>query len=230
MNTTVKMLFALAAAVAVVVVGINLLPMTRGAGGSGAATASPVVTAFTTPSPAQQPESMSVAGSTLRFTADLPAGWERFDFGAKGQGFAPGAGIAFFVSVVDNTFSDPCRHVQRDPKLEATVEALAAGLGEIPDTTATAPVQVMLAGNEATYLELTIAPSLPCDPDEFYLWQDSPNADWWALAPQEMIRVWIIEVGGGRVAVAARSYPATSDERTPSSRKSSNSIRFDVTT
>src|SRR6185295_19053314 len=113
------------------------------------------------------------------------------EFGASRGGDPPG--IAFFVSLVDNTFKDPCAHVERSPRIGSTVEALAGALGEIPTTTATEPVQTMLAGKPATYVELTIPASLPCSPDEFYLWQDSPNADWWARATNELIRICIVE-------------------------------------
>ena len=41
------------------------------------------------------------------------------------------------------------------------------------------------------------------------MWQDSKDADWWLLAPNETVGVWILEVEGQRVAVAARSLPET---------------------
>jgi hypothetical protein len=157
---------------------------------------------------------MTVAGSSLRFTAELPAGWGSFDYGAnRGMlGSPTEAGIAFFASLVDNTFKDPCSHLQRTPKIGSTVEALAAGLGEIPGATATEPVQTTIAGHTATYVELAIPASLPCAAEKFTLWQDSPNGDWWVLAVNEHIGVWILDVGGERVAIAARSWPSTSED------------------
>jgi len=170
---------------------------------------------------------MTVAGSALQFTAELPAGWAPFEFGGGRDGEPEG--MAFFVSLVDNTFADPCAHVERSPKVGSTVEALAAALGEIPTTTATQPVQTTLAGNAATYIELTIPASPPCNPEEFYLWQDSPDAYWWALAPNELIRVWILEVGGQRVAMANRSRPGTSEAVKTELQGILDSLVFEVT-
>ena len=216
MNSSLKLAIAAAAVFVVAVAGIACGPVAV-APSSGVPSPEP--------SPSLEAARMTVAGSALQFTAEHPAGWEPFDFGADRAGDPPG--IAFFVSLVDNTFADPCAHEQRSPKVGSKVEALAAALGEIPDTTATEPVQTTLAGKEATYIELTIPASPPCDPDEFYLWQDSPDASWWALAPNELIRVWIIEVGGERVAIAARSRPGTREAVKAELERILDSIVFD---
>ena len=98
----------------------------------------------------------------------------------------------------------------RARKSDRRSRLVATALGQIPTTTATQPAQTTLAGHAATYIEITIPASPPCSPEQFYLWQDSPHAYWWALAPSELIRVWVVEVGGQRVAIAARSRPGTS--------------------
>ena len=100
--------------------------------------------------------------------------------------------MAFVVSLVDNTFKDPCAHVQQSPKIGSTVAALATALGEVPNTTATKPVQTTIAGHEATYIEAAIPATLPCNPSSFYLWQDSPGGDWWAQGLNETARVLCI--------------------------------------
>ena len=115
------------------------------------------------------------------------------------------------MSLIDNTFSDPCTHVERSPKLGPTIADAATALGAIPGTTSTAPVQTTVAGLAATYLEVTISASLPCALAQFYFWQVSPDDDWWATRPNERIRVWLVEVGSERVAIAARSFPDTSE-------------------
>ena len=66
-----------------------------------------------------------------------------------------------------------------------------------------------IAGLPATYIELTFPASLPCEPGEF-CWQESAIAQWWPINVNEHLRVWIIEVQGQRVAIAARSWPGTS--------------------
>jgi hypothetical protein len=168
------------------------------------------------PSSSQQAATLTVAGTDvigppLSLTVTLPSGWESIQggFGADNGTSSPPSGMAFIVSLVDNTFKDPCAHVQRSPKIGSTVAALATALGEVPNTTATKPVQTTVGGHEATYIELAIPATLPCDPSEFYLWQDSPGGDWWAQGLNETARVWILEVGGRRVAFLAHSYPAS---------------------
>jgi hypothetical protein len=169
---------------------------------------------------------VAVAGSALKFSVKYAAPWTPFEFGMN-HGGDPAVG-AFFASVVDNTFSDPCAHVERSPKVRSTVEAIATALGQIPGTTATRPVQATLAGHPATYIEITIPAAPPCSPDEFYLWQDSPDAYWWALAPNELIRVWIVDVGGEPIAIAARSRVGVSEAATAELRGILDSIVFDV--
>jgi hypothetical protein len=218
MNSALKIVVAAAAVVAVVVAGVYLVPRQGGIGGEGAPSSSPE------PSPSHQVVRITVAGTELdgtplKLTAQIPEGWSTGASGPTGPyavhgagAVEPPAGIGLFASIVDNTFSDPCLHVERSPKVGRTVAEAAAALGAIPNATSTPPAQTTLAGHPATYLELTIPASLPCAPDQFYLWQDSPNSDWWATGLNEVIRVWLVDIGGQRVAIAARSYPGTSDE------------------
>ena len=185
----------------------------------------------------QGPVQMTVAGtdvggSPLRLTVDLPESWTLHNgpFAANRGTAHPPAGISFFVSLVDNTFEDPCSHLERSPKIGSAVEDLATALGEIPNTTATKPVATTIAQREATYVELSIPATLPCEPSSFYLWQDSPNGYWWALGGNETIRVWIVDVGDQRVAIAARSYPGTSEEATAELQGILESMVFDAAT
>ena len=236
MNSALKIAVAAAAAVAVVVGGIYLVPRRGGIGGQGAPSSSPE------PSPSHQVVRITVAGTelngaSLKLTAQIPEGWSTGASGPTGPNAVHGtgaveapAGIGLFVSIVDNTFSDPCLHVERSPKVGRTVAEAAAALGAIPNTTSTPPVQTTLAGHPATYLELTIPASLPCAPDQFYLWQDSPNSDWWATGLNEVIRVWFVDIGGQRVAIAARSYPGTGDEAKAELQGILDSIVFDGAT
>jgi len=217
MNGFTRFAVAAAAVVAVVVGGIYLVPGRGGIGGSGPVSPSPGVSSSLQPSPSLPAVRMTVAGtdlpggSPLQLMAELPGGWVNNTFAAN-DSVAPPSGTAFFVSLVDNTFEDPCSHLQRSPKLGTTADALATALAEIPNTTASQPVQSSIAGQAATYLELTIPSSLPCPFASFYLWQDSKDGDWWALAPNEVIRVWILEVQGQRVVIAARSWPESSEQ------------------
>jgi hypothetical protein len=228
MNTFTKFAIAAAAVVAVAVAGFNILPGRSIIGPGASPTPSP------SPSPSHQVVRITVAGTDLngaplRLTAQIPEGWSTGASGPTGPYAVHGSG-GLFASIVDNTFSDPCLHVERSPKVGRTVAEAAAALGAIPNTTSTPPVQTTLAGHPATYLELTIPASLPCTPDQFYLWQDSPGGEWWATALNEVIRVWLVDIGGQRVAIAARSYPGTGDEARAELQGILDSIVFDDAT
>jgi hypothetical protein len=134
--------------------------------------------------------------------------------------------MAFVVSLVDDTFADPCSHRERSPKVGSTVDDLATALGEIPNTTATRPVKVTIAGHPATYIEIAIPASLPCAPSEFYLWQDSPDGFWWVQGLSETARVWILEVGRRRVTFLAHAYPGSGVNAKAEFEKILNSIVF----
>lgn len=174
-------------------------------------------------------ERLTVAGSSLEFTAHRPEGWDSFTFGLQRGSSHPPKGIAFVASLVDNTFSDPCAHVEREPKVGPTVDDLIAALGEIPNTTANEPVDTTLAGYTATSIELQIPASLPCTLNQFILWQDSPGNDWWAQGANDRMRIWVLEVGGERVAIAAHMYPDTSEQAKAELEEVLDSIEFDAT-
>lgn len=228
MNSTLKLVFT---AAAIVASSTACSPVTGAASSlvspTAVALSSVVIPTAVAPSsafiPSPEPSSSQhaarltvagtdVTGSPLLLTVTLPSDWESFQFGADRGTSSPPSGMAFIVSTVDNTFKDPCAHVQRSPRIGSTVDALATALGEVPNTTATKPVQTTIAGHQATYIELAIPASLPCQPSDFYLWQDSPDGDWWVQGLNETARVWILEVGGQRVAFLAHSYPGSGDD------------------
>jgi hypothetical protein len=55
-----------------------------------------------------------------------------------------------------------------------------------------------------------------------------PGSDWWALGRNATIRVWMLEAGGQRVAIAARSYPGSSADLKTELQQVLDSIVFDV--
>jgi hypothetical protein len=193
---------------------------------------SAAVTSSRAPTPSQHVATMTVAGtevtsSPLRLTVELPPDWQADGSVADIGTSSPPSGMAFVVSLVDNTFQDPCTHTQRSPKVGATIEDLAAALGKIPGTTATAPVKTKVAGYDATYVEIAIPASLPCQPSEFYLWQDSPDGDWWVQGLNETARIWILQVRSQRVTFLTHSYPGSGPDAKAEFQKILDSIVFD---
>ena len=236
MKSALKMAFA-----AAVVVGIGcgpaaVAPSSSAVAPSSAAavaSSSEAVTPSSEPSSSQQVARLTVAGTevngpVIQLTVDLPPGWQSFTWGADRGTSSPPAGMAFVVSTVDNTFADPCSHRQRSPKVGPTVEDLAKALGEIPNTTATDPVQTTLAGHAATYVEIAIPASLPCIPSEFYLWQDSPDGDWWVQGLNETARIWILEASGRRVTFLAHSYAGSGEDAKSGFQRILDTVVFDA--
>ena len=223
MNSTFKVVLAAAAVIAVIVAGITFLPRDDAAVG-GPTSASPPTSS--PPSPSQQVDRMGLGGTNQQFSIDLPEGWENNQEVANN--WTLGGDTAFFVGLVDNTFDDPCAKVERTPRLGPTVQDLATALGEIPGTSATEPVQTDVAGYHATYVEVALDGPLPCE--EFIWYQSGPGIWWWALDPDERLSVWIFEVDGQRVAIAARSYPDTPQQAKDELRNILGSIVFDSPT
>jgi hypothetical protein len=220
-NSALKMACA---AAAVVVASVACSPVAVAP--SSVASSTPVAT------PSQQAERLTVAGTevngpALGLTVELPPDWQAGGSVAQRGTSSPPAGMAFVVSLIDNTFKDPCLHVERSPKVGPTAADAAAALGEIPNLTATAPVQTTIAGRAATYIELTVPAALPCAPDHFYLWQDSPGGDWWVQGLNETARVWILEVGSRRVAILTHAYAGSSADAKAEFQNILDSIVFD---
>jgi hypothetical protein len=231
MNSTLKMAFVGAAVVVVAGAGIACGPVAV-APSSAAVAPSAAVPSSPEPSASNQADRMTIAGSTeagslQQITVKLPKGWENNDTAAARGSAGPPEGMGFRVSLVDNTFKDPCAHVERTPKVGSTIDALTTALGEIPNATATKPVQKTIAGHPATYIELAFPASLPCA--KFYLWQDSPGGDWWLNGPNQLVQVWILEAGGQRVTLSALSYPTTPEAAQAELQGILDSIVFDAT-
>jgi hypothetical protein len=192
---------------------------------------SPSVSLSPEPSPSNQADRMTVGGSaeagfTQHITLKLPKGWENNDMAAARGSAGPPSGMGFRTTLVDNTFKDPCAHIERTPKIGSTVDALVTALGEIPNATATKAVKTTVAGHDATYLELAFPASLPCS--QYFLWQDAPGGDWWLNGPNQLVQIWIVEVGGVRVTLSALSYPTTSKEAKSELQGMLDSIVFDA--
>ena len=231
MSSALRVAAAAAAIVAVVAACATSQPQsTGGVAGSAALSPSPAVSPPLVSSPGLVQITVAgteLNGSILQLTVQLPEGWTLEPYGAYRGSAEPPEGLGFFVSLLDDTFQDPCSHTsQRSPKIGSTVAAAATALGQIPHTTATQPVQTTIAGQAATYLELTLPASLPCAPNDFYLWQDSLNGDWWAQGLDETLRIWILEVQGQRVVMASRSWPGTSEVAKAERQRMLDSIVF----
>jgi hypothetical protein len=171
-------------------------------------------------------------GGSVRLSLEAP-GWNSVSE-VGDPGFAvvrgitgPPNGMSVYFYEVDNTYTDACAHKLRNPVVGPTVEDLVQALGELPNTTATEPVDATLAGYPARYLVLTSDDSLPCAPSEFYFWQDPGGGQNWAQSPGQVVRTWVFEVDGTRIVASALSYPTASVAALAEQQSILDSIQFE---
>ena len=156
---------------------------------------------------------MVALGSDVQLSALVPEGWQSFgdgslSFTAVRRGTtAPTTGMSVYFYAPRTTYPDPCQEVDPTQPVGPSVDDFVQALREIPHITTTDPEQTTFAGLPATYLVMTTDDSLPCAPSQFYIWDGN-----YTQGVGQVVRVWVLDVDGTRVAVSALSYPeATAD-------------------
>ena len=210
-----------AAVVLVAVIGVNLLPGDNPPGsqptGSPAATTSPTASPAAEPSAAARDVDITYDPYPFRLTLTLPSGWDGTD-GAfvvqKPYGGDPPRTLAIATWVVGNVYTDGCQWEGSllNPPLGPTVDDLANAISGLEDRETTVPVDVVLDGFVGKELEMTI-PDIDfasCDNGEFRSWVDPTGIARFHQGPLEHSRILILEVGGTRVLIFGRSFPASS--------------------
>ena len=178
----------------------------------------------------------TIAGDA-RLTFTLPDGWENNGWYVAtsntepGTG-DPGAGVIFFP--VANIFTDPCQWVEVDPPPGPTVDDLAAAYADVPVLNPTAATDVTVDGFHGKQIEFTV-PDFnedECRDGRYGIFQEpgwagrGPN--YWAQAPQQYLRLWILDINGTRLVIAATSYPDTSQQDRDDLDTLLNSIQIDA--
>ena len=232
-NNVIKLALAAAAVVAVVVAGLNLVPRSdSGIGGTPSPSPSDAVSPI--PSvPASQAAvriDMYPAGFEERtFSVLRPPGWYTCCAGTSGPGFslirnttAPPTGMSVYFYAPTTTYSDPCGLVAVDPPVGSTVDDLVQALGEIPSISTTEPIATTIGGLPATYLEMTSDDTLPCAPDDFYIWDGN-----WTQGAGQIVRTWVLDVDGSRLVVSALRYPQATEEMLAEQQGILDSLEFE---
>jgi len=122
------------------------------------------------------------------------------------------------LSLFDKVFADPCHYTQGfvDPLPGPTVEALATALADMPALDVTTPTDVTVDGYRGKQLTMTAPASRDgCAParEGFAVWQ-LPLGAINAMSPGQRQRVWILDVAGQRLVIAAAESPdSTGQER-----------------
>ena len=122
---------------------------------------------------------------------------------------------------------NPRGHVLLSPAVGPTVEDLIVAFGELPNETATAPVDDPIGGLPARYVEITADDPLPCAPNQFYIWADPQGGLNWAQGNGQIVRTWVLEVNGTRITVSALLYPTSTAAAIAEQQALLDSIRFE---
>jgi hypothetical protein len=168
--------------------------------------------------------SLSAPGAKLTFTEHgvrfsfraSTKNWERFcsltaDKSPRGpislnksiKGPQDAEAIIYWTSFPNGDYADPCTRLL-GRSVGSSAADLAAAVSTAPGTEIVEkPSSVTLGGRPAKHLLLTVRKSTGCNPGFFYSWKDVHGGALWTTAVGDTIRVWIVDVGGTRLFIAA---------------------------
>jgi hypothetical protein len=132
-----------------------------------------------------------------------PGGWV-IDNGRNG----PRYGDLMFFGDVDLVDTDPCGagpNVKPGPTVRDLAEALAH---QVPRR-ATAPEPITVGGHRGLYVEMRVPPNLSrCEARGFRVFAvNQAENPWYTAGAGSLLRFWIVDVDGQRVAVAVKVLP-----------------------
>ena len=138
----------------------------------------------------------------------------------------------------NNVYSDPCAHTRLSPPVGPSAANLAAALLTMPGTDATEPTDVTVGGRAsnpeprtraAIYVELTVREDVGCAAEDFYLWVKEGVGEGPRHASDlpTTIRVWIVDVDGGRLVIESELLPGSTPELDQEIDQIVDSIQFE---
>ena len=132
-----------------------------------------------------------------------PGGWV-IENGLNGTAY----GDLMFFGDVDLVDTNPCgagRNVRPGPTVRDLAEALTS---QLPHR-ATAPAPVTVGGYRGLYVEMRVPSDLSrCESGKFTLFAvNQAENPWYSSGPGSVLRFWIVDVDGQRVAVAVNVVP-----------------------
>jgi hypothetical protein len=134
-------------------------------------------------------------------TFTMPDGWTNIGWGLVKED--PAFGLLSME--VRNTYTDSCPSVALDPPV-------GSAWADLPAFDATAPTDITVDGFDGKHVEFTVPDydEVECPDGEFMLLQDNSGQDgYWAQAPNQHHQLWILDVDGTRLVIAAFWYPDT---------------------
>ncbi len=160
----------------------------------------------------------SVTENGVSFSFRVPTtgatGWERFSslstdggpisLNRSIMGPQGAEAIIYWSSFPDGDYADPCARVLSRSVGRSTAD-LAAAVSAAPGTgLVKGPLNVTLGGRPAKHVVLAVRKSVGCDPGFFYTWRDrGSGALWPTTSVGDTIRVWVVNVDGTRLFIAA---------------------------
>jgi hypothetical protein len=176
----------------------------------------------------------------IRFSFDVPQGWERFRVATGKHPRGPislnksvvgpqGAeGIIYWTSFPAGDYADPCAQLL-GPSIGRSAAALAVAVAKAPGTKLVeGPSNVALGGHPAKHVVLKIRKNIGCDPGFFYGWANYRlGGAFWHMKVGDTIRVWILPVGGTRLVIEAATNTLATSSLRKEIQQIVESIRFD---
>jgi hypothetical protein len=164
-----------------------------------------------------QPGCSESEDDSIRATLTVPDGWAGFGYGVwladEGNDAPAGAAVGFGRG--GWLWSDPCVTAERqaavyhaDIEVGPSVDEFANALADHPLLDATDPEPVTLGGYSGKYLDLQLPTDLTGCEQSFY--PVEPGI--YAQGPGHRWHLWILDVDGVRVVVAAMDYAGTSEQ------------------
>jgi hypothetical protein len=156
----------------------------------------------------------------IRITFTLPDGWKGIE-GAQVmpsvEGYSPPGGAWLLFMRGGWLYSELCAGPgnNKGPTIPTgtTVGEFVTALVDHPSLDVTSPVDVTLGGFSGQYLELRAPANITTDelgPDPsgcngYFVWE--PGV--YAQGPNDLWRIWVLDVDGVRVIIRADTYPGT---------------------
>jgi len=147
---------------------------------------------------------------------DVPEGFSNFGFwmvwpldsGSQGGDGSPLRAVQYWT--VNGVYTDPCRRAGTAPEIGPGVDDLVTALTAQRRTQVTEPVPVSLGGHEGVTLELDVPDSLAlerCTEGRYMFWEGSPGDAHHQTESEAVERLWVLNVAGQRVVLAALVDP-----------------------
>lgn len=159
--------------------------------------------------------SLVLEGVRLSLAISTPGWISNGIFGVdRATGVTPeGAGFIFWAHAPDGVFADPCGKVKAPPT-GSSVEELAAAVSAVPGIElVSGPSDVIVGGQPAKHLVVTIPEDAGCVAEHFFLWYaSSVDQARYATELGSTIRIWIVDVDGSVVWIDGETYKGAGGE------------------